>query len=179
MHRMSREKGTVVFLVAVVLVAVGSSFWYVFVRERSSVSDEETFAQEYSLGFVDYDGKEVLLSSFRREVLVAYTWASWCTYCAGELQNLSRLKGTYEDNVQVVAINRGESLSVARDYTTPLGLTGLTLLLDPTDAFFKEIGGYAMPETVFIDSRGKVLFHQRGPIHIEDVKKKIDELLGR
>lgn len=178
MFGISRQGAVVMGLIVVLLVAVVGSFWHVFLRDRPA-AEEETFAQEYSLAFADYDGAEVLLSSFRREVLVAYTWASWCTYCAAELENLASLKRSYGDDVQIVAINRAESALVARDYTQKLAVDGLVLLIDTTDSFFKEIGGYAMPETVFIDSRGTVIFHQRGPMRIEEVRRKIEELLGR
>ncbi len=179
MPHVSRNFALIVAGAVVLLALIGASFWQVFLGEKSGVADESTFAQEYGLAFTDYEGKQVLLSSFRREVLVAYVWASWCPYCGGELENLSKLKNTYGDEVQIVAINRAEPIGVARAYTSPLSVSGLVLLLDPADAFFKEIDGYAMPETVFIDKGGAVIFHQRGPMPIDAVKKKIDELLGR
>ena len=175
---MSRNVGIVV-LVVVLLSAIGISFWQVFLRHDSAVP-QETFAHAYGLALTDYDGKEVHLYTFRRKVLVAYAWASWCTYCGGELKQLAKLKAQYGDDVQMVAINRGESLQVARDFTSKLPDTdGLIYLLDPQDAFFKEIEGYAMPETVFIDSSGAVTFHQRGPMKLQEVDDKIKELLAR
>ena len=144
----------------------------------TTVATDTTFSKEYALTLSDYNGVAVHLYDYRRKVLVAYAWASWCPYCALELQNLSVLKKTYGENIQIVAINRGESLQVARTYTNAISnVDGIVFLLDPMDAFFKEIGGYAMPETVFIDGGGDIIFHQRGPIHIEEVRAKIEELL--
>ena len=138
----------------------------------------KTFETEYTLVLSDYSGNKVHLYDYRRQVLIAYAWASWCPYCGSEIQDLAALKKTYGDNIQIVAINRGEPLAVARAYTDGLADTsGVVFLLDPKDAFFKDIGGYAMPEMVFIDSAGTVIYHQRGPIQLPDVKAEIGKLL--
>jgi hypothetical protein len=68
---------------------------------------------------------------------------------------------------------------VAKKYTDSLATQGIPLLLDPTDSLYKEAGGYAMPETVFIRPDGDVLFHQRGPIQLPEVEAKIKELLAQ
>jgi thiol-disulfide isomerase/thioredoxin len=139
---------------------------------------DATFGKEYGLTLFDYSGKAVHLFDYRRKVLIAYAWASWCPYCGAELQNLAELKKTYGESIAIVAINRSEPLAVAKAFTDHLQNTdGLVFLTDPSDAFFKEIGGYAMPETVFIDVGGAVTFHQRGPIQISGVDEKIKELL--
>jgi hypothetical protein len=53
----------------------------------------------------------------------------------------------------------------------------LVLLLDSSDALYKEIEGFAMPETIFINSRGDIIYHQRGPIKPEEVDAKVAELM--
>jgi thiol-disulfide isomerase/thioredoxin len=137
-----------------------------------------TFKKEYSLQLVDYSGHSVQLSEFKNTVLIAYAWASWCPYCGAELEHLADLKQHYGDGVRVIGINRGESLAMARDFTSRLAHTeGVTFLLDPSDSFFKQIGGYAMPETVFVRPNGEILFHQRGPMQYVDVEAKLKEIL--
>lgn len=160
-------------VLAVILIGVGI---YGYLQSRRPVSGD-TFNKSYSLVLKDYDDKEVHLYEFRRKVLVAYAWASWCTYCGEELKNLSQLKNNYGDDVQIVAINRAEPKPIARAYTDQLGISNILFLIDETDGFFKSIEGYAMPETVFIDSDGAILYHQRGPIQLDGVKENIDKLL--
>ncbi len=161
--------------ISVFLVAVLFSLAVFRVHEKEK---DTNFAKEYGLQLTDYTGKSVHLFDYRRKVLIAYAWASWCSYCGAELQNLAKLKKTYGDNIQIVAINRGEALTVAKHFTDNLQDTaGLIFLIDPQDSFFKEIGGYAMPETVFIDVGGAILYHQRGPIQLPEVDQKIKELL--
>ncbi len=155
------------------IIVVGAVGYYFFTRPTPG---SETFREEYNLTLRSYDGKEVPLSEFKRSIIVAHTWASWCPYCAEELKNLHELKNEFGDKITILAVNRAESLEEARAFTDPLGLSGVEILLDPDDAFFRSIGGYAMPETVFIDSNSEIIFHQRGPIQMDEVRARIEEL---
>lgn len=137
-----------------------------------------TFDTEYTLVLSDYSGNPVHLYDYRRKVTIAYAWASWCPYCASEIEGLAQLKKTYGDSIQVVAINRGESLNTAKSFTDHLTDTeGVVFLLDPDDQFFKLIGGYAMPEMVFIDGSGNIVYHQRGPVTMNDANAEIQKLV--
>ncbi len=139
----------------------------------------ESFDSGYNLTLLDYEGNEVQLSDYRRQVLVVYAWASWCPYCGAELEYLAQLKAVYGDDVEVLAVNRSEPLGEAKAFTDRLTLDhAVELLLDPTDALYKDIEGYAMPEMLFIDARGEVRFHQRGPIHKEELHAQIKALLA-
>ena len=163
---------------AILLIVVAAAMMTTLFRTPTAAHTASTFTTEYTLVLSDYNGKAVHLYDYRRQVLIAYAWASWCPYCGAEIEGLAQLKATYGDNVQIVAIDRGEPLAVARAYTNALTDTsGVVFLLDPTDSFFKDIGGYAMPEMVFIDSSGTIIFHQRGPIQMSDVQMEIEKLL--
>jgi thiol-disulfide isomerase/thioredoxin len=126
-----------------------------------------------SPGFIlyDYQGNEVHLSDYTDRTIVAHSWASWCVYCATELQNLAALKAQYGESVVVIAVNRAEPALIAKDFTDKLDLTGVLLLLDPTDAFYKQNQGYAMPETLGLKSNGDIIFHQHGPLKAEELAK--------
>lgn len=163
-------------LLLLMVVLIGGIAWYFMFSSPKDPS--ETFRDEFELVLQRYDGSEVSLSEFRRGALIAYAWASWCVYCKEEFQNLAKLKEKYGDKIQVLAVNRAEPLPIAKAYTDSLqGVTGITYLIDPEDAFFKSVGGYAMPETIFIKSSGDVFFQQRGPMTLEEAESKLQELL--
>jgi thiol-disulfide isomerase/thioredoxin len=164
-----------VIAAALVIVTFGFSYFIFRVPEKAS---DGNFNKEFSLVLKDFDGKEVPMYSFRRQIMVAYAWASWCTYCGEELKRLATLKKTYGDKIQIVAVNRAEPKIAAQDYINKLGLgDDVELLLDPDDSFFKSIGGYAMPETVFIDVGGNVVYHQRGPLDEPALQARMKELV--
>jgi len=52
----------------------------------------------------------------------------------------------------------------------------LIFLLDPKDTFYKSIGGFAMPETLFVNSDGTINFHKRGPMRAEEIRQRVSEL---
>lgn len=170
-------RNTYLVVAAVVLLAAVFLFSRFFFVVPPKASDT-TFNNEFSLVLKDYSNKDVPLYQFRRQIIVAYAWASWCTYCGEELQHLTELKKTYGDKIQILAINRAEPLVTAKDFTDKLNTsTDITLLLDPGDAFFKSIAGYAMPETVFINANGDIVYHQRGPIDMPTLEAKMKELV--
>lgn len=159
---------------AIVLVIAAGLFYWRYHPRAGTVSFQPT----YELVLKDYDGHDVRLTQFKREVLVVHAWATWCSYCADELKNLATLKKKYGDSIVILAPNRAESVQTARPFTDALNLgDSITYLLDPNDEFYKSIAGYAMPETLFINDRGEVFFHQRGPMNITEVETMISELI--
>lgn len=165
-------------LLGLVLVSLAFLLVYYFYFYETPASGD-SFRDEYSLVLKDYEGNDVKLSEFRREFLIVYAWASWCPYCGEEIRNLASLKQKYGDRITILAVNRAEPLVDAKDYSDKLGdIAGVTFLLDPTDALYKKVEGYAMPETLFIKSNGEILFHQRGPIQLDAVSERVEELVG-
>lgn len=162
---------------ALCAVIIGGAAAYYFFNNRTP-EGMTSFDKNYELVLGTYEGTEVHLSEYKRKLLVIHAWASWCTYCADELRTLARLKDVYGDEVQILAVNRAESQAEAQAFTDPLQLDGkIEILLDPTDSFYKDIEGYAMPETVFINDSGDILFHQRGPMKLEEVIERINTLV--
>ncbi len=173
---MNRKNFFITLFILATIVLVGWLFYYFFSSEPPA--DESTFREEYALVLKDYAGNDVKLSDFRREILIVYAWASWCPYCGKELEYLAELKGRYGDELSIVAVNRAEPLVEAKDFTDKLqGMEKLVLLLDSSDILYKEIDGFAMPETIFINSSGDIIYHQRGPIKPEEVDAKVAELM--
>lgn len=167
-----------VLIVASIIVAISLAFFFFSYFKYEPPADEDTFREEYALVLRDYEGNEVSLKEFRREILIVYAWASWCPYCGAELEYLASLKEKYGEDLSIVAVNRAEPLVDAKDFTDKLqGLDKLVLLLDGGDMLYKQIDGYAMPETIFINKNGDIIYHQRGPITPEAVDQKVAELM--
>lgn len=174
--RILRHHRLPLILITLAMIIAGASYYWWYLRDAGTAP--ETFEEEYNLVLQNYAGEDVQLSEFKRELLVVHTWASWCPYCGEEIQNLMKLKDIYGDDVTILAVNRGEPKDEAVAFTTALNVSDdVQFLLDPTDSFYKQNEGYAMPETVFINKRGVVIYHQRGPMKIQEVVEKINQLL--
>lgn len=165
-------------LSAVAIVVIGAAYVAYAFFTHEPPADEATFQEEYAVVLNDYNGKETRLEQFRGKMLLVYAWATWCPYCADELKNLATLKEIYGDRISIVAVNRAEPLVDVRPYTENLALNqNIEFLLDPNDSLYKEVGGYAMPEMLFINARGEIVHHQRGPVQMEEVSERIRQML--
>ncbi len=54
----------------------------------------------------------------------------------------------------------------------------MTFLLDSKDAFYKSIGGFSMPETLFADADGNVIVHKRGPMALDEMIDKVNSIIN-
>jgi thiol-disulfide isomerase/thioredoxin len=126
--------------------------------------------------YTDLDGNPVTLTEYVGEALIVTSWASWCPSCEKNLSNLSKVIKEYEDkNVRVLAVNRAEPAKTAQLFLKTIDATpNIILVLDPDDNFFKSINGYTVPETLFYDFKGSVIFHAHGLVSIEEMRKYVD-----
>lgn len=162
--------------IVIVLVLAGGALF--FNLNRSSPSAPGSQEKVSSLSFTDYEGKEVALSDFAGKPLVVNSWAAWCPFCREELPDFAQAQKEFGDKVVIIAIDRAESLETAKKYSDQLGVTqDLVFLLDPSDSFYKAIGGFSMPETIFLDKEGVVRDHKRGPMDVKEIRQRIQKIL--
>lgn len=140
---------------------------------------ESTGPQVPDLSFEDYDGNSVNLRDYAGQHIVVNSWAAWCAFCRDELPDLADLQEEFGDQVTIIAINRQETKRTAEKYSDDLGVTGeLVLLLDPRDSFYRAIGGFSMPETIFVEPDGTIQFHKRGVAPKDELRDRINTLLA-
>lgn len=173
---MAKSKAFIITLVILSAAGVG-----LFLQQRQPPQNGKV-----SLGsdkvlessFENYDGKTITLSNFRGKPLVINSWAAWCPFCRKELVDFATAQKEFGDKVVIIAIDRAESKVVAKKYSDELGVTDdLVFLLDPADSFYQSIGGFSMPETIFISKDGMIKFHKRGPMGLEEIRQKTKEVL--
>ncbi|MBI3335442.1 MAG: TlpA family protein disulfide reductase, partial [Candidatus Portnoybacteria bacterium] len=122
----------------------------------------------------DYDGKTVRFTDFTGKPLIINSWAAWCSFCRKELVDFAVAQKEFGASVAIVAIDRAESREVAKKYSDEIGVTDdLIFLLDPSDSFYQSIGGFSMPETIFVDKNSNIVDHKRGPMDLNEIRGKI------
>lgn len=147
----------------------GQSSSSVIFPDRGQDNPSEAF---FGITLLDYEKNEVQFSDFDGRPLVINSWAVWCPFCKKELADFAALQEEFSNEITVIAIDRQESLKKARGYTDEIGITEKMLfLLDPTDSFYKSIGGFSMPETIFVDESGAIIVHKRGPMDLEEMRE--------
>lgn len=126
------------------------------------------------------DGGGVKLSDFRGKAMVISFWASWCSLCTDELKQLdsvqkSSIRG--DGGVVFIAINRGESVEQVQKIIQEFGVgASVVILLDNDDGLYQALGGFAMPETLFIDKNGVIQEHRRGSMTTEELRRRMQDL---
>lgn len=172
-----------VFVTIVGLLVVGVIGWLVFSNSsnheemRTGRETQSERAPNFSLK--DYSGKTVSFVDFAGKPMVINSWAVWCPFCRKELVDFAAAQKEFGNDIVIIAVDRAESRETAKKYTDELGVTnGMVFLLDPSDSFYQSIGGFSMPETIFVDKNGNIAEHKRGPMEINEIRQKIKKLLS-
>jgi cytochrome c biogenesis protein CcmG/thiol:disulfide interchange protein DsbE len=126
-----------------------------------------------------FDGKPVSLQALRGQVVLVNFWASWCyPACYEEAPSLERAWKTYKDRgLVMVGVNYQDKEEPAKRFLTQFGHTFLNAP-DPGSRVSVDYGVYGVPETYFIDKKGRVRFKKVGPVSDEMLKEQIERLLA-
>jgi len=176
-HRFLRVVAFVVIVGS--LCGVGA---YVFQHRAPAPHTETEGAVAYAPDFTlpDETGALVQLSSVPGTVRVVNFWASWSPYSMSELPALVRLKETYGDKVTVLALNRDTDPREGRAFLERLRLRGALLFVyDHNDTYYKRVGGFNMPETLFVGEGERILAHVHGPMDETALRDTLSQLLAR
>lgn len=164
------------------ILTFGGVGWLVISNQNAPEVSSPQAQSERAPNFAlqDYDGKTVRLADFAGRPLVINAWAAWCPFCRKELVDFVTVQKEFGDKVIIIAVDRAETRDIAKKYTDELGVTGnMVFLLDQSDNFYQSIGGFSMPETVFVNSNGDIAFHKRGPMDIKEMRERIEQMLSQ
>lgn len=174
-----QTKTTLSILVVIVVVVAG--VWFSVqkntdIQERDDNKPSSEAVPDITLK--DYEGNDVRLTDLSGKPLVINSWAVWCPFCIKELPDFATIQKEFGDQVVIIAIDRAETRDTAKEFTDGLGITqDMVFLLDPSDSFYRAIGGFSMPETMFVDKNGNIVDHKRGPMGIEEIRARIKNIL--
>lgn len=165
-------KKSIVIVIGIAIIAAIAIWW-----QLPYGSNKDNNGLDFSLN--DYNGNKVILSDFRDKIVLVNSWAVWCPFCGDELIDFAELQEEFKDEIVIIAVDRAESLETAKGFTDSLEVTDkMIFLLDPSDSFYASIGGFGMPETIFLDKKGDVKIHKRGPMTLEEMREKVNTILS-
>lgn len=158
-----------IFLAMLVLLGVLLGYLWWSKTQPSTLSLQESdaasaFSAATGTAYTNLAGNEVALDAYLGQVVVVYSWASWCPQCMTELVAVNDLANTFSnDEVAVLAINRSDSATLAQRFLSEtIGTeTAVQLVLDSDDRFYTTLGGYTMPETVIFAPDGSIAARYR------------------
>ena len=112
--------------------------------------------------FLDPQGKQVTLASFRGKPVLLNLWATWCVPCIREMPTLDALAGKAGDSLAVVTLSQDlQGAEVVAPFFAKAGYAHLKPYLD-TDAAFSIEMGANLPTTILYDRAGREVWRMIG-----------------
>ncbi len=115
------------------------------------------------------DDKLTLNSLLGKKAFIINFFASWCAPCREEHAVLEK----YSKDQIIIGIAYKDDINNVKKFLSELGDPYDILMLDPNGRAAIDLGLYGVPETYFIDSKGKIKYRQVGPLTV----KKFENIL--
>lgn len=155
--------------------ALGAGVWTASVGRTSSDA-----APLLALSLPDTEGAPQRLDQWRGQVIVVNFWATWCGPCREEMPELVRAQKDFgAKGLQIVGI-AVDNADKVRQFVKDFGLNYPALIggYGAVD-ISKDLGNRlaALPFTIIVDRKGKVVQTTLGPVKIDQFRSKIASLL--
>jgi cytochrome c biogenesis protein CcmG/thiol:disulfide interchange protein DsbE len=126
-----------------------------------------------------FDGQPVSLESLRGKVVVLNFWASWCNpACYDEAPVLERgWRAWRERGVMVVGVDIQDTPEAAQRFIRQFDFT-FPNVRDLTGQVSIDYGVYGVPETFFIDRRGRIRVKHVGSVTDAVFRSTVESLLS-
>ena len=167
--------------VAFLAVGAGAVFGYTLDRDPNLVDTPliGTTAPARDLPFLEKQGS-FSLRELRGEVAVVNFWASWCVPCRQEHSSLVAAASAYrDDGVRFVGVVYQDRKSSAVAFLDELGRgRGYRYVTDPMSRLAIDFGVFGVPETFFVDRRGRIVAKISGASTLPLLSSVLEDVLA-
>jgi thiol-disulfide isomerase/thioredoxin len=113
------------------------------------------------ISFTDEQGKTLLLSSLKGKVVFINFWATWCPPCLAELPAINGLyhKQSKNSNLVFLMVDVDNNVNYSAAF---MAKHGYALPVYAASALPNGLVGDAIPTTIIIDKKGKMVFKHEG-----------------
>jgi cytochrome c biogenesis protein CcmG/thiol:disulfide interchange protein DsbE len=166
--------------VALVLGLLALLVWKIAHQNGGGVAEEidhgkVAAAPNFTLDRLGSDGT-IALSSLRGKAVVLNFWASWCRPCNQEAPALEAASHRYGGHAVVLGIDVRDASGEASKFVRRHELS-YPVLHDNRDVTWPKYGLTGLPETFFVDPRGRVVGHVTGQVSPDELRNGIQEAL--
>lgn len=183
-------KNPMIWFLIIVVVLGGLAFYKFFLNFSSTDQNQQSINQkiktdkeimaigEKAPDFVSEDvfGNKISLSDFRNKkpVLLVF-WATWCGYCAQELPDLKIFTAKYKNEIQIIAVDSGESQKTIEDYIKEEDIN-FPVLLDEKREIWNQYSIRGTPSHFLIDKKGEIITLRPGLALLKDLETMLSML---
>lgn len=124
------------------------------------------------------DGESVRLSDFAGRIVFLNVWHTACEPCVREMPAFEQfIREQGEDGVMILAVNQlAQTEAEIRPFLDNLGVSNLTILLDPEFVIRDKFPYNFFPTTYVIDQQGMVRFFKVGEVNIHQMRQWVEQL---
>lgn len=175
------NKKVLIIIIAVVTIGliIGAAFLYDALSADITPSrlNEKSDAEYLDFTVEDKEGNKVKLSDFEGKAVVLNFWASWCGPCKSEMPAFNSAYMEYGDEIEFVMVNMTDGYQETKEAATKfIESTGYSFPIyydtESEAAFTYEV--YSIPQTFFIDEKGKIIAQAQGAISRDTLQEGID-----
>lgn len=127
---------------------------------------------------VGLDGQPIRLGEFAGKPLWIVFWATWCTPCQQEADDIRASYHAHRgEGLAVLAIDIQEPAAAVREYALKHDLDYI-IGLDPTAAVKDLYGGWGLPSHFFLDGNGVIRDRYLGQLTGELMEQHLRAIIG-
>ena len=119
---------------------------------------------------------QVSLSELRGKPVVLNFWASWCIPCGHESPRLAASAKAHHGEVVFLGLDVKDFSGDARKFLRKYKVNYVSVR-DGGSRSYNEYGLTGLPETYFVDRRGRIVAHKLGEIRRDELESGINQAL--
>lgn len=134
----------------------------------------------------DVNGKNVNVADYSKsgKITIISFWATWCTPCKKELNNMNELYDDWKEkyNLEIVAVSTDNSRNVPKVKPYVDGQNWpFTCLLDVNEDLKRAMNAVSIPFTVVLDTNGTIVYSHTGYLEGDEfvLEEKIKTLAAK
>ena len=174
---MKRHLGRILIFLGIGVWLIGVVFMYFRSWKDRSPNNVSPYVGHTAPDFelTNLKGQSIRLGDFRGRPVLINFWATWCSYCLQELPVIEKYYERYASEINVLAIEVGDSLTDVRSIVTQYGFTFL-VLRDPDSDVFQQYRLDSFPVTFVLDTEGTVVIKHQGYMSENKLVEYLDKV---